>query len=998
MSNKMNYPFVLCHPADKGGCAYYRIIWPGTALIGSGYMNGLMSDRLLTRHEAQVCRPDVVITQRQYYDFQLETLDDYKKAGTFIIYELDDILTRVPEWSPHFKDFPKDIKQRLQRAFGSVNKIVTSTPKLKEQLLQLSGRTPVQVLPNYLPPIWKTLEPYRPDNKKFRIGWAGALAHEMDLEILKPVMSYFKDSVQWVFMGLTPTNMPEGCDVEKVSGVPLEIYAQSVQKLNLNLAVVPLEHNMLNRCKSGIRVMELGIFGCPVITTDLEPYRPFKSITRVPNETDKWVAAIEEHLANPDRCIERGRAVREEVINNHMLMDHLPEVMDAWNLTDKTPAFIPKGIQDKSKPEEHPFTVVVSTHSAPELTKNCIESLIEAKQANKTPYEIVVLTGNVHPEVIKAVEPLKEKVNKFIPRMSVNEMIATHPGHIIWTRGNTVVYGDWLDRIKKVMDETPDGASYSPFMNENTLPHVALNNENSPATMFPDKDGWGADFIAAQSKSEVGVPAPLPGRNFVVFRKEMLDNCGYFDEDSYPLGYRMVDDWSIIAGFHGFKHYIVPSVFVSVFGEPSYDKIQELQKNSSHRLVLRYPMFFQSYKGQDSAILSGYKANLELLCAKSGRPSVVVVTGPHTMETDVYLHTLGNKLDLENVDLFLMRPNSDNTVSFEKRAAPFHFLGKPPVLNGIGLKTIEHILGALNCKAIDVHTLTSYHHTMANFLMRVADDNKIPIDITMQDMQWWCPQIHMLWKTPQQETVDTFCDRSSVSTCRECVKMGTPFGFIRMEDWTSRYSELLAKCRHIYLPSDTCERYASRYMGSFSHKFKKIQLNDSIQFVPTQGNKVLIMRTPASMREVELYKEVISTVVEAKFLYIGQGYPFGQFPNLGYLQQPLQNLQQLDQFLMSEKPTYYLDLSKYPKMFDSLGIWALSKGITPIVIGEGPMQETIDQQKELVGEFISSTGSPIAVSGIVNEVLHDSIMESALIEFGKCSKISELYETLDTGK
>ena len=327
--SKMNYPFVLCHPADKGGCAYYRIIWPGTALIGSGYMNGLMSDRLLTRHEAQICRPNMVITQRQYYDFQLETLDDYKKSGTYIIYELDDILTRVPEWSPHFKDFPKDIKQRLQRAFGSVNKIVTSTPKLKEQLLQLSGRTPVQVLPNYLPPIWKTLEPYKPENKKFRIGWAGALAHEMDLEILKPVMAYFKDTVQWVFMGLTPTNMPEGCDVEKVNGVPLEIYAQSVQKLNLNLAVVPLEYNMLNRCKSGIRVMELGIFGCPMITTDLEPYRPFKSITRVPNDTDKWIAAIEEHLtAGSDQCIERGRAVREEVINNHMLMDHLPEVMD----------------------------------------------------------------------------------------------------------------------------------------------------------------------------------------------------------------------------------------------------------------------------------------------------------------------------------------------------------------------------------------------------------------------------------------------------------------------------------------------------------------------------------------------------------------------------------------------------------------------------------------------------------------------------------------------
>lgn len=988
--SKHAYPFVALHPADRGGCSFYRVIWPATALIGTGRMNGLITDRLMTRMEVTTCRPEIILTQRQYYDFQLDTLEDYRKSGTFVIYELDDILTHVPEWSPHYKDFPKDIKARLKRAFSSVNKIVTSTPKLKEQLQQLAGRAPIQVLHNYLPPIWKDLERYNPrQNKKFRIGWAGALAHEMDLEILKPVMAHFKDRVQWVFMGLAPTNMPEGCDVEKVNGVPLEHYARAVEKLSLNLAVIPLEVNMLNRCKSGIRVMELGICGCPIIASDLEPYRPFNSITRVRNETDQWVAAIEDHLANPERCYEQGQTVREEIINGHMLMEHLDEVMNAWNLEDKTPAFIPKGIQERPKEVvEYPFTVVVSCHSAPELTKNCLESLIAARDVNKTPYKIIALTGNVHPDVIKAAEPLKDKLDGFITEMSVNEVIAENPGHIIWTRGNTVVFGDWLDRMKKIMDQNLDAASFSPFMNEQTIIGV-LPQENSPACMFPGKDGWGADYLASQHNQQVGIPAPLPGRNFILFRKEALENCGYFDEGSYNLGYRMTDDWAILAGFHGWKHLIIPTVFVSVFGEPGYDKLQEIQKQSSQCLGLRYPAFLKSYTGRDSSVLAGHKANFELLCAASDKSSVFVVAGQKSLESDLYIKKLGEKLAEQNLELFIVRPAINNSFSIEKKDQPFNFIGNPTIIGNVGFAIFLHILKTLKCQSIDIHSLYDYHYTMPDFLLRVAEETKLDLDFSVTTMEAWCPQIYMFWKTQDRETVDTFCNRELLSTCEKCVKIGTEFGFVRIGDWLHKYAELLSKCRHIYIPSDTCWRYANKYIGGFSNKFKQIQLNSSIKFAPTAGNKILILRTPTSLREVEAYKEMISTVTSALFIYAGQGHPFGAMPNLAYLQQLPQNLQQWEQFFKTERPTYYLDMSKYPKMLDTLGTFALNYGVAPIVMSEGPTQEIIDNQHENVGATLTEVSSPVVMAGMMNEMVRDSLLASATIEFENPSKMGE---------
>ncbi len=963
-------------------------------------MNGLISDRLLARHEINICHPDTIITQRQYYDYQLDTLEDYCKSGAFLIYELDDILTHVPKWSPHYKDFPKDIKQRLRKAFGNVNRLVVSTSRLKEALTPIAGNTPIKVLNNYLPPIWRNLERYKPENnKKFRLGWAGALAHEMDLEILKPVMEYFKDRVQWVFMGLAPTNMPTGCDVELVNGVALADYPAAVQKLNLNLAVIPLELNMLNRCKSGIRVMELGIFGCPVVATDLEPYRPFKSITRVHNFTADWVQAIESYLSSPEKAHEAGMAVREEIISNHMLMDHLDKVMDAWNIQEKTPAFIPKGIQSfPQEVVEQPFTVIVSCHSAPEHTRNCIQSLLESKAVNKTEFKIVVLTSNSHPEVLKEVELFKDKVDEVTDKMGINDVITQYIGHIIWTRGNTVVYGDWLDRMKKVMDSNLKAATISPFMNEDTISHATLNQENSPACLFPDRDGWATDFICSQTKIETGVPASLPGRNFILFRREALQNCGYFDEGSYLWGYRMTDDWGIVATFHNWEHLIAPSVFVNVHGEPGYPKLPELQKDASHRLILRYPIFFNKYRGVDSPVLSGHKANIEILCAKTDKSSVFVIAASPTLESDLYIQKLGKNLAESNLDLFVVRPASPTTLSIEKKTGPFSFVGKPSILQPIGLATFLYIAKTLNCIDMDIHSVHEYHDTMINFLLKAAHTLKIPVDVTLQDMQWWCPQIHMLWKVNDQEKIDTFCNSSTIKTCQDCVENGTPFGFQNLSNWWERYNKLLTTCRNIYLPSGTSERYAKRYIGNFSNKFNRIGLDERMNFVPSKGNRLLILRSPTSLREIDCYQKVFSSLPQITFLYAGMGQPFGSVPNLKYYQKVPMKLQDLDSFLLSEKPTHYLDLSKYPKMFDELGMAALSHNLIPLVVSEGPLQEIMDTQKEIIGEYIVESTPPVMLAGHINEIVRDSLVEPTPIELPECVRMGRYYGPLETEK
>lgn len=74
---------------------------------------------------------------------------------------------------------------------------------------------------------------------------------------------------------------PEGVACEFHLPVPFEHYPQKLSELDLDLALVPLEQNLFNECKSNLRLLELGSCGFPIICTDIEPYRCGLPVHRV---------------------------------------------------------------------------------------------------------------------------------------------------------------------------------------------------------------------------------------------------------------------------------------------------------------------------------------------------------------------------------------------------------------------------------------------------------------------------------------------------------------------------------------------------------------------------------------------------------------------------------------------------------------------------------------------------------------------------------------------
>lgn len=156
-----------------------------------------------------------------------------------------------------------------------------------------------------------------------RVGWAGGVSHTGDLAEIRSVVQDLQDEVEWVFMGMKP----DGVSCEYHPGVTIDQYPEELAKLDLDLAVVPLEVNQFNRCKSNLRLLELGACGVPAIATDIDPYRGDLPVTLVRNRHQDWVEAIRGHLDDPDALAQKGDALRDAVLRNWMLEGSF---LDQW--------------------------------------------------------------------------------------------------------------------------------------------------------------------------------------------------------------------------------------------------------------------------------------------------------------------------------------------------------------------------------------------------------------------------------------------------------------------------------------------------------------------------------------------------------------------------------------------------------------------------------------------------------------------------------------------
>lgn len=309
-------PVVLAAHADWHGCGHYRIMHPFKAMADELRLEGGLKFNDFHFTDVARIQPDVIVLQGAWVNEGILTqIRRYREmTGAKVVLEFDDYLPNIPTRSVYRKKFSQGVIKSMRRAIEQVDWLVVSTPALAQEYS--SFHDDIRVAANgLLPSWWKSLEGQRRTGRKMRVGWAGGISHTGDLAEISSVVKDLGNEVEWVFMGMKP----DGVDCEYHSAVAIDRYPAKLASLNLDLAVVPLEVNQFNRCKSNLRLLELGACGVPIICTDIEPYRGDLPVTRVRNKHLAWVDAIRSHLDDPEGLARAGGALREAVLGSWML-------------------------------------------------------------------------------------------------------------------------------------------------------------------------------------------------------------------------------------------------------------------------------------------------------------------------------------------------------------------------------------------------------------------------------------------------------------------------------------------------------------------------------------------------------------------------------------------------------------------------------------------------------------------------------------------------------
>lgn len=310
-------PVVLVHPARKTASGIQRIVEPLSAMRTAGLIEGVESSRLLSVVELERFDPDVIVLQRQLETADVHAMLRMKQfSRAFKVYDVDAYLPGLPEYTRrrHSED---QVLQAMGNVASCMDRLIVSNDLLAQVFEGLISD--IKVRPARLDPAaWLGLSSQRRCSRRPRVGWVGGQSQAGDLGMIANVIKDLAAEVEWVFLGSCPEELKAYAH-EVHKEVTLASYPAKLASLNLDLAVVPLEDTLFNRCKSNQRLLEYAMCGVPVICSDLEAFQGDLPVTRVKNTYDGWIKALRAYLADLDSVALLGDAFHAQVQRDWMM-------------------------------------------------------------------------------------------------------------------------------------------------------------------------------------------------------------------------------------------------------------------------------------------------------------------------------------------------------------------------------------------------------------------------------------------------------------------------------------------------------------------------------------------------------------------------------------------------------------------------------------------------------------------------------------------------------
>ena len=216
---------------------------------------------------------DIVVVEMIYSPSFIKAVHN---SGAKIVYELDDMMERVPKTHYAYCDMNWWRTFLTYWCLHKADAMTTTSEVIKNRYKWFNDD--ITVLPNYFNmDFW--LKPHLPNTSdKIRLIWAGGNSHKMDLQFIAPVIKKILEkykNVKFICCGFGGTASPdkwvkynygEGFfedlppeQYEFSLGAPMEVWPSKLNSLRGDIAIAPVVEEPFARCKSECKAGEYGL-------------------------------------------------------------------------------------------------------------------------------------------------------------------------------------------------------------------------------------------------------------------------------------------------------------------------------------------------------------------------------------------------------------------------------------------------------------------------------------------------------------------------------------------------------------------------------------------------------------------------------------------------------------------------------------------------------------------------------------------------------------------
>lgn len=342
----------------REGCYNVRCLFPLQENGWDGDRTTMGLSRLSPDNKARALMDaDVAVFHRPEREEDLTVAKKLKEVGKKIVFDNDD--TYIEHNGFKFNDYMNEerVKQGLSALADNINAFIKeadlvtcSTEFLKKEYEQINPN--VIVLPNCVDPFYFP-EPLKNDTDVVRIGITGSVGITADVEVLKPIIEHYQHDprVRLVLLSLPPEGGNEiykklyvdeyafwnKVNIEWHSFVASDVYYDYLNKLKLDMVIIPRAESLFNKCKSNLKFLENSMLEIPTIgqsfSTGDSPYEVNPEDAKhllLATDTANWIEQIEKLITNKELRQEMGKKAREYVEENYSIEKHAHKWKEAY--------------------------------------------------------------------------------------------------------------------------------------------------------------------------------------------------------------------------------------------------------------------------------------------------------------------------------------------------------------------------------------------------------------------------------------------------------------------------------------------------------------------------------------------------------------------------------------------------------------------------------------------------------------------------------------------